>query len=575
MAGSGDYGYVDGPGTEAQFRSPGGLALDGSGNVYVADTDNQSIRKIAPDGTVSTLAGDGGYGFVDGPGTVAQFASPTGLAVDGSGNVYVADNENHRIRKIAPDGTVSTLAGDGQEGYMDGPGQAAQFSYPRGVAVDGSGNVYVADSGNNRIRKITPDGTVSTLAGDGNNGFVDGPGATAQFSYLAAVAVDASGTVYAADSGEDIGTRIRRIASDGTVSTLAGGASGRYYPDGRGDAARFEAAAAVAVGGSGKVYVADRSRVRLISNAVPPVSTLLARDDSHRPSSLTRDSSGNLYGASNSQIIKLAPDGTVSVLAGSADTGYADGPGATAQFSSPHGVAVDGAGNVYVADTSNRRIRKVTPDGTVSTVAGDGTRGFLDGPAATAQFDSPVGVAVDGQGTVFVADESRIRKITPDGMVSTLAGSGIFGYQEGPGATAQFASPEGVSVDAGGNVYVADRNNSRIRKIAPDGTVSTLAGSGGYGFVDGPGTAAQFASPTGLAVDVGGNVFVADSSNNRIRKVAPDGTVTTVAGNGTEGGADGSLAMAQLTSPQGVAVDVGGNVYAVDDGGIRKIRAAP
>ncbi len=319
---------------------------------------------------VSTLAGNGTAGYADGTSTAAQFYYPYGVAVDGSGNVYVADYGNDRIRKITAAGVVTTLAGSGTAGYADGTAAAAQFYNPRDVAVDGSGNVYVADASNQRIRKITAAGVVTTLAGSGTAGFADGTSTAAQF----------------------------------------------YYPSG------------VAVDGSGNVYVAD---------------------------------------ALNQRIRKITAAGVVTTLAGSGTAGYADGTGTAAQFRNPTGVAVDGSGNVYVADQSNQRIRKMTAGGVVTTLAGSGMYGYADGTATAARFSNPYGVAVDGSGNVYVGDESnqRIRKITAGGVVTTLAGSGTAGYADATGTAAQFSNPLGVAVDGSGNVYVADYGNNRIRKI--------------------------------------------------------------------------------------------------------------
>jgi hypothetical protein len=336
--------------------------------VVLATAGGLAFPALAASGDVSTLAGSGTNGFADGPGSTAQFAYPFGVAADGSGNVYVADTDNNRIRKIDSLGVVSTLAGTGTAGFADGPGATAQFKYPYGVGVDGSGNVYVADTHNQRIRKIDSLGIVSTLAGTGITGFADGPGATAQFKYPHGVVVDGSGNVFVADT---INQRIRKIDSLGVVSTLAG--------------------------------------------------TGIA--------------------------------------------GFAEGPGATAQFDYPQGLAFDGSSNLYVADSYNNRIRKIDSFGVASTLAGSGMMGFADGPSATAQFSNPYGVAMDGSGNIYAVDKNRIRKIDSLGVVSTLAGSDTSGTADGSGAAAQFYYPHGLAVNGSGFVYVADTNNFRIRKI--------------------------------------------------------------------------------------------------------------
>jgi len=315
-------------------------------------------------GVVTTLAGST-QGYADDTGAAAQFSGSTGVAVDAAGNVYVADNYNHRIRKVSPTGVVTTLAGSTQ-GYADGTGAAAQCNNPSGVAVDVAGNVYVADWGNNRIRKVSPAGVVTTLAGS-TQGYADGTGAAAKFDGPVGVAVDAAGNVYAADSSN---RRICKVSPAGVVTTLAGSTKG--YADGTGAAAKFDDPAGVAVDASGNVYVAD-------------------------------------WG--NNRIRKVSPVGVVTTLAGST-RGYSDGTGASAKFSNPTGVAVDEAGNVYVADWGNNRIRKVSPAGVVTTLAGS-TKGYADGTGAAAQFSLPSCVAIDGAGTIYVGDHGnhRIRKI--------------------------------------------------------------------------------------------------------------------------------------------------------------------
>jgi sugar lactone lactonase YvrE len=319
--------------------------------------------------TVSTLAGSGTVGYADGQGSSASFKWIGGVAVDRSGNVYVADTLNHRIRKVTANGAVSTLAGSGMEAYADGQGTSASFYRPKGVAVDVSGNVYVADAANTRIRKITASGNVTTLAG-GSYGYADGQGTSAGFNWPVGVAVDRSGNVYVADS---LGHRIRKITQSGNVATLAGSGS-VGDADGQGSSASFNNPGGVAVDGDGTVYVAD---------------------------------------SDNNRVRKIAPNGMVATLAGSGTAGYADGQGGSASFNRPLGVAVDGSGNVYVADANNNRIRKITANGTVSTLAG-GDSGYADGAGSSAKFYYPIGIAVDENGNLYVADygDSRIRKIT-------------------------------------------------------------------------------------------------------------------------------------------------------------------
>ncbi len=578
---AGVQGFADGKGGGARFRYPSGVAVDASGNVYVADYGNSRIRKIDTEGNVSTLAGSGSYGFADGPGVSAMFDSPSGVAVDASGNVYVADHGNARIRKIDTMGNVSTLAGTGTDGFADGSGASAMFDSPSGVAVDASGNVYVADTGNNRIRKIDTAGNVSTLAGNGTEGHADGLGASAEFYSPNGVAVDASGNVYVADTYNYV---IRKIDTAGNVSTLAG--SGSYgFADGPGASAKFSYPYGVAVDASGNVTVADagNNRIRKIDTA-GNVSTLAGSggfgfadgpDASAMfsyPVGVAADASGNVYvaDASNNRIRRIDSAGSVSTLAGSGSSGFADGPGASAKFSRPYGVAVDASGNVYVADNGNQRIRKIDTAGNVSTLAGSGTYGFADGPGVSAMFFGPNGVAVDASGNVYVADNGnqRIRKIDSAGNVSTLAGSGTGGFADGPGASAMFFGPNGVAVDASGNVYVADANNRRIRKIDSAGNVSTLAGVGYSGFADGPGASAKFSSlVSGVAVDASGNVYVGDTNNYRIRKIDTAGNVTTLGGSQAVGSADGTGAAAGFNFPRGICIDpYRGRVIVADTG---------
>jgi DNA-binding beta-propeller fold protein YncE/fibronectin type 3 domain-containing protein len=576
-------GTVDGAGPEARFNRPSAVAVDGSGNLYVADTESCTVRKITPAGIVTTLAGAPGQpGYADGAGTAARFDAPTGVAVDGAGNVYVSDSTNQIIRKIGPDGAVTTLAGLAhQSGSADGVGAGARFLWPGGVAVDGSGNVYVADTGNFTIRKITPAGVVTTMAGmAGQSGSADGTGSVARFSSLASLTVDGSGTLYVGDQDT-----VRKVAPAGLVTTLAGVAGQSGSADGTGSAARFGGSLGVAADQSGNVYVADGngSTIRKVTPA-GVVTTLAGAADQNgsadgsgltarfnQPTGIAVDQAANLVyvtDTANNDVRRVTTGGVVTTVAGTpGQAGSADGTGTAARFSGPSAVATDGSGNAYVADTWNDSIRVVTPAGVVTTL-----------PVWGSQFNGPRGVAVDASGQIYVADHwtHTIRKISSGGAVTVLAGLvGESGSADGTGGAARFNSPSGLAVDGSGNAYVADTYNSTIRKVTPAGTVTTLAGAAGQsGSADGAGAAATFYSPGGVAADAAGNVFVADTYNSTIRKITPAGVVSTLAGAaGETGTADGNGAVARFFRPEGITLDGAGNIYVADTGNstIRKI----
>ncbi len=574
-------GSADGIGATASFKEPHGVAVDSSGNVYVADSGNNKIRKVTPAGIVTTYAGSGMIGSSDGAGSAAAFNGPRGVAVDSMGNVYVADTENNKIRKISPTGVVSTLAGSENEGKTDGLGAVASFRAPRGLAVDTGGNVYVADTYNSLIRKISPAGLVTTIAGSGNFGIGTGP-ELGSIWYPHAVAVDSAGNVYIADT---YNYKILKLTSTGILSTLAG--SGVFgNANGIGEAAGIYSPVGVAVDPSGaEIYVVDGfSTIRKISSAGMVTSIAgtsgLGADDGvgsaasfMNPVGIAVDSGGHLYIGDwgNHSIRKITATGSVTSLAGIKVD--ADGTGALASFNNPSGVAVDSGGNVHVADQNNHKIRKVSASAVVTTEAGKSSYGNADGGVATATFDQPRGIAVDALGNRYVADASnhKIRRITPLGVVDTLAGSGLFGDADGSANSARFAYPSGVSVDNNGNVYVADTFNHKIRKINQAGIVTTIAGSGARGDADGIGVNARFSSPRGVAVDRNGNVLVADSSNHKIRHISASGVVMTLAGTGMSGSIDGPSALASFNEPTGVALDDEGNIFIADRGN-HKIR---
>lgn len=576
--------HIDGTATNARFLNPTSIAVDGAGIVYVADGGDHTVRKVTAAGVVTTLAGRSGQGgSADGTGTDARFVYPFGITVDGSGNVYVTDIGNQNIRKITPQGVVTTLAGSaGIAGSVDGTGTAALFNLPQGIAVDGAGVVYVSDTFNSTIRRISTTGAVTTLAGAaGMTGAVDSAGSSARFSYPIGLSVDAAGAVYAADFGNSL---IRKIGADGTVETLAGSAGLSGTADGQGRGARFDHPAGVAVDGAGNVYVVDTSNqtVRKIT-AAGSVTTLAGTAGSggradgagaaarfFYPSGIAATSAGTVYVADtgNHMLRIVTPAGGVTTLAGATGVaGAVDGFGSQVRFAYPGGVSIDGAGALYIADHNNHTVRRMGAAGAVTTLAGvPGIAGSADGLGSIAKFSGPTGVAADGSGNVYVADagNSTVRKIAANGQVTTFAGiAGITGSADGAGAIARFNGAQGIATDAAGNVYVADTNNQTIRKITAAGVVSTFAGEAGLaGSTDSP---ARFNGPYALAVDSAGNVYVADFFSATIRKITAAGTVSTLAGlAGQLGLTDGVGAAARFNQPYGVAVDGSGNVFVAD-----------
>jgi sugar lactone lactonase YvrE len=598
----GGTGNLDANAAIARFFQPESVAADPAGNIFIADTYNSDIREITAAGAVTLYAGSADLpGSLDGVGTSSLFNYPEGIAVDANDNVYVADTANQTIRKITSTGVVSTIAGTvGTTGSTDGPGSGAQFSYPKAVAVDAAGNVYVADTANNTIRRITASGVVSTIAGvPGVAGSTDGPVATALFNAPEGVAVDAAGNLYVADTYNDT-IRVITPGAMPTVSTLAGSPGVTGATDGTGAAAQFDHPRGIGLDSLGNIYVADtfNGTVRRITSAgmVTTVAgtayTAGSTDGTgsaalfQGPWGLTIDAADNLYIAdfNNDTVRRITPAAVVTTYAGTAPhPGTSDGTGAAAQFNAPAAAAVDASGNVYIADTSNSTIRKVTPSGVVSTLAGSaGTTGSVDGTGGAAQFNTPQALIADVSGNVYVADtgNNTIRKITSAGVVSTMAGTaGASGSSDGTGPAAQFNSPQGIVIDASGNLYVADTGNNVIRMITPAGVVTTVAGTAGVsGGADGVGAAAQFTTPIGLTIDSTGNIYIADSNNYTIRVFAPTtGGVTTLAGAaGQAGFSDGTGVDARFNVPTGVALDSVGNLYVVDSffRTIRKITPA-
>jgi trimeric autotransporter adhesin len=538
------------------------VAVDVSGDIYIADRNNHVIRMVAKStGIITTVAGNGmeGYSGDGGQATVAQLRSPRGVAVDAYGNIYIADADNRRIRVVTRStGIITTVAGDGQYGFYGDGGRAigAAIGRPQSIAVDASGNIYISDTDNRRIRVVTKStGIITTVAGNGQNGF-SGEGGQATFAAIGvsqSIAVDASGNIYIADADN---RRIRKVTkSTGIITTVAGnGEYGNAGDGGQATSAQLSSPRGVAVDASGNIYFSDDSSlVRMVTKST----------------------------------------GIITTVAGSETSGF-NGDGDVprwAQLNHPQGITVDTLGNLYIADTGNNRIRMVCSDAptmspasavptssptyspiisliTISTVAGSAMagRGGDGGLATTSQLNYPEAIAVDASGNIYIADRNNhvIRMVAKStGIITTVAGNGMEGYSGdgGQATVAQLKSPQGVAADIYGNIYIADSGNRRVRKVTRrTGIITTVAGSGRSDFSGdgGQATLAQLDHPQSIAVDAHGNVYISDTGHRRIRIVTKStGIITTVAGNGKQGfrGDGGQAISLPICLPQGIAGD--------------------
>lgn len=617
VAGNGTYGFSgDGElATSASLNCPRGVAVDSSGNLYIADSGNNRIRKVeASTGIITTVVGNGtaAYAGDGGQATAASIRYPLGIAVDYSGNLYIADTNNFRVRKIAVGtGIITTIAGNGSFSFSGdgGPATSAGLS-PVAVTLDSGGNLYIAENINNRIRKVVATtGIITTVAGNGTAAFTGdgGPATSACLSSPSGVMVDRSGTLWIADTNNH---RIRAVTGTGVITTAVGNGVATFAGDG-GSAisASLNGPWGVISDSTGNLYIADtnNNRIRKRVSGSWTINTIAGNGGSgafsgdngpatisslNRPYGMSQDSSGNLYFADhwNHRIRKWAiGNGIITTVAGNGTATFG-GDGGQANAASlyyPFDVTVDSSGNLYIADEFNDRIRKVAAGtGIITTVAGNGTRIFGgDGEIAiSASLWAPTGVAVDSFGNLYIADygHNRIRKVSADtGIISTVAGNGTatFGGDGGSALSASLYAPIGVAVDNAGNLYIADSSNHRIRKVAADtGIITTVAGNGtaSFGGDGGAATLAKLYYPNKVAVDSTGNLYIADTNNSRIRRVdASSGIINTVAGSGFSdySGDGGAALLANLKYPRGVLVDNVGNLFIADTSNnrIRKV----
>jgi len=551
-AGSGESGFSGdgGPAIKANFKTPAGLAFDPEGNLYIADRENHRVRKLDTSGNISTFAGIGKAGFSGdgGPAVRAKLNLPSGLAADEKGNLYISDRSNDRIRVVDKKGVIRTYAGTGVAGFQGdaGPALKAQLDKPFGIALDEAENLYIADRNNNRVRKVSPEGIITTVAGDGGFFFMgdNGPAYRASVAAPTGVAVDKKGNLYIADRNNN---RIRLVDKLGMIRTVAG--TGQQDYNGESETAR--------------------------------------ETNLYLPFGLTVDSNDNLLviDRSHYRIRRIEPkSGKVETVAGNGLKLFAGdgGPATGATLSFPHGMFVDKNDNLIFSDKGHYRIRKITPKGIISTIGGNGRRGNVGNniPALEANvynvttiIQNPVGDAFMSSPSGFV---SIIRRLDAKGIIHDYMDTASPKYREAiskskhkglvqTGAVATITQFSDMTFDPKGNLFISDRMNHQIRKIDLNGNISTIAGTGDSDYYGdgGPALEAAFRDPNSLASDQKGNIYIAEAANNRIRKIDTKGIVTTIAGNGehADSGDGGSALKAGIRSMDDIEFSPEGELH--------------
>jgi len=551
-AGSGESGFSGdgGPAIKANFKTPAGLAFDPEGNLYIADRENHRVRKIDTSGNISTFAGIGEAGFSgdDAPAVKARLNLPSGVVADEKGNLYISDRSNDRIRVVDKKGVIRTYAGTGVAGFQGdaGPALKAQLDKPFGIALDEAENLYIADRNNNRVRKVSPEGIITTVAGDGGFFFMgdNGPAYRASVAAPTGVAVDKKGNLYIADRNNN---RIRLVDKLGMIRTVAGTGQQDYNGD----------------------------------------SETARETNLYLPFGLTVDSNDNLLviDRSHYRIRRIEPkSGKVETVAGNGLKLFAGdgGPATGATLSFPHGMFVDKNDNLIFSDKGHYRIRKITPKGIISTIGGNGRRGNVGNniPALEANvynvttiIQNPVGDAFMSSPSGFV---SIIRRLDAKGIIHDYIDTASPKYREAiskskhkglvqTGAVATITQFSDITFDPKGNLFISDRMNHQIRKIDLNGNISTIAGTGDSDYYGdgGPALEAAFRDPNSLASDQKGNIYIAEAANNRIRKIDTKGIVTTIAGNGehADSGDGGSALKAGIRSMDDIEFSPEGELH--------------
>ncbi len=563
VVGTGHSGFSGdgGPALQADMNLPAGLAFDAKGNLYLSDRANHRVRKVDTKGIITTVAGNGTAGFSGdgGPATAASLNLPSGLAVDSKGNLYIADRSNNRVRVVDSSGTIKTFAGNGENRYHGDnmPALKATLDKPFGLAVDKHNNLYIADRGNNRIRKVDASGMISTVAGDGGFYFIgdNGPAYRASIAGPTGVVVDDEGNIFIADRQNN---RIRMVDKLGMIRTIMGTGTQDYNGDAE-----------------------------------------LARDTNlHLPFSVALDKNGDLLviDRSHYRIRKLIMKGNrVTTVAGTGVKlfGGDGGPSQGANLEFPHGIDVDSKDNVIIADKAHYRIRQISPDGIITTIAGTGIRGNIgDGGPALKASVYPMRLRVSDKGEIFFISPSGfvslVRKIDSKGIIRQYITTGDDDYQKAILASSSGASAKSeitvisqfsdLAIDKRGNLYLSDRINHQIRLLSPDGKIKTIAGTGESNYFGdgGPAIKAAFRDPGAITLDKKGNLYVADAANNMIRKIDTRGIITTIAGNGKhqDSGDGGPALKAGLRSIDSLVFSPSGELHIVETNThhIRKIK---